>query len=77
MIQDLEAPKGRCPEVLPGVLWSYKITFKVSMRETLFLLVYGTEALISVEIGEPSLRFNVQMNYSTKTKRNFEQIWIW
>ncbi|XP_009624269.1 uncharacterized protein [Nicotiana tomentosiformis] len=53
----LEAAKGRWPEALQGVLWAYKMTSKISTEETPFSLVYDTEALIPVEIGEPSLRF--------------------
>lgn len=44
--------------MLPGVLWAYEIISKISTGETLFLLVYGTEVLILVEIGEPSQRYN-------------------
>ncbi|XP_070006179.1 uncharacterized protein [Nicotiana sylvestris] len=53
----LEESKGNWPEVLPGVLWAYRTTAKISTEETPFLLVYGAEALISVEIGKPSTRF--------------------
>ncbi|XP_070052200.1 uncharacterized protein [Nicotiana tomentosiformis] len=50
-------PKGKWPEVLPGVLWAYRTIAKTSMGETPFSLVYGAEALIPVEIGEPSMRY--------------------
>ncbi|XP_070057911.1 uncharacterized protein [Nicotiana tomentosiformis] len=53
----LEESKDRWPEVLLGVLWSYRTTIKISTGETPFSFVYGIEALILVEIGEPSLRF--------------------
>nr|XP_018627225.1 uncharacterized protein LOC108945632 [Nicotiana tomentosiformis] len=53
----LEATKGKWPEVLPRVLWAYKITTKISTGETQFSLIYGTEALIPVEIGKPSTRY--------------------
>ncbi|XP_070053770.1 uncharacterized protein [Nicotiana tomentosiformis] len=53
----LEESKGNWPEVLPGVLWAYRITAKTGTGEILFSLVYGSEALIPVEIGEPSTRF--------------------
>ncbi|XP_070017507.1 uncharacterized protein [Nicotiana sylvestris] len=53
----LEESKCNWPEVLPGVLWAYRTTAKISTRETPFSLVYGAEALIPVEIGEPSTRF--------------------
>ncbi|XP_070025355.1 uncharacterized protein [Nicotiana sylvestris] len=53
----LEESKGNWPEVLPGVLWAYRTTAKTSTGETPFSLVYGAEALIPVEIGEPSTGF--------------------
>ncbi|XP_070017976.1 uncharacterized protein [Nicotiana sylvestris] len=53
----LEESKGNWPEVLPGVLWAYRTTAKTSTGETPFSLVYGAEALIPVDIGEPSTRF--------------------
>ncbi|XP_070054272.1 uncharacterized protein [Nicotiana tomentosiformis] len=53
----LEESKGNWLEVLPGVLWAYRTTAKTGMGETPFSLVYGAEALILVEIGEPSTSF--------------------
>ncbi|XP_070029970.1 uncharacterized protein [Nicotiana sylvestris] len=53
----LEESKGNCPEVLPGVLWAYRTTTKISTGETPFSLVYGAEALIQVEIVEPRKRY--------------------
>nr|XP_009762885.1 PREDICTED: uncharacterized protein LOC104214860 [Nicotiana sylvestris] len=53
----LQEAKGNWPEVLPDVLWAYRTTAKTSTGETPFSLVYGAEALIPVEIGEPSTRF--------------------
>ncbi|XP_075101992.1 uncharacterized protein LOC142177402 [Nicotiana tabacum] len=56
-IKRLEESKGKWPEVLPGLLWAYRITAKTSTGETLLSRVYGTEALFPVEIGEPSTRY--------------------
>ncbi|XP_070028763.1 uncharacterized protein [Nicotiana sylvestris] len=53
----LEESKGNWPKVLPGVLWAYRTTAKISTGETPFSLVYGAKALILVEIGEPSTRY--------------------
>nr|XP_016467965.1 PREDICTED: uncharacterized protein LOC107790544 [Nicotiana tabacum] len=53
----LEVAKGKWPEELPGVLWVYRMTAKSSTRETPFSLIHGAEALIPVEVGEPTLRF--------------------
>ncbi|MCI89481.1 gypsy retrotransposon integrase-like protein, partial [Trifolium medium] len=38
------------------VLWAYRTTPHSTTGETPFRLAYGTEAIIPVEIGEPSRR---------------------
>nr|KYP44428.1 Gypsy retrotransposon integrase-like protein 1 [Cajanus cajan] len=43
-------------EELPRVLWSYHTTVHSSTQDTLFNLVYGTDAMIPIEIVEPSVR---------------------
>ncbi|XP_073300266.1 uncharacterized protein [Primulina huaijiensis] len=43
-------------EKLPSVLWAYRTTPRTSTRETPYSLVYGSEAVLSVEIGQPSAR---------------------
>ncbi|GAU39725.1 hypothetical protein TSUD_144910 [Trifolium subterraneum] len=50
------ASKGNWIEELHNVLWSYRTTPHSTTRETPFRLTYGTEAVIPVEIGEPSSR---------------------
>ncbi|RDX61476.1 Tf2-11, partial [Mucuna pruriens] len=50
----LEEVKGRWAEELPQVLWSYHTTPHSTTGETPFRLTYGSEAVIPVEIGEPS-----------------------
>ncbi|RDX96069.1 Tf2-9, partial [Mucuna pruriens] len=52
----LEEAKGRWAEELPQVLWSYHTTPHSTTNETPFRLTFGTEAMILVEIGEPSPR---------------------
>ena len=52
----LEGAKGAWVEQLPSVLWAYRTTSRVSTGETPFNLVYGTDALIPVEIGFGSTR---------------------
>nr|XP_033513943.1 uncharacterized protein LOC117278574 [Nicotiana tomentosiformis] len=54
------------PEVLPGVLWAYRTTEKMSTGETPFSLVYGAEALVPVEIGEPSTRYTYATEEANK-----------
>ncbi|GJX35506.1 reverse transcriptase domain-containing protein [Tanacetum coccineum] len=43
-------------EEVPHVLWVHRTTIKISNGHTSFSLTYGTEAVIPVEIGMPSLR---------------------
>ncbi|XP_022638464.1 uncharacterized protein LOC111241956 [Vigna radiata var. radiata] len=47
-------------EELPEVLWAYRCTPHGSTRETPFNLTYGTDAMLPVEVGEPSLRRHIQ-----------------
>ncbi|GJT28639.1 reverse transcriptase domain-containing protein [Tanacetum coccineum] len=43
-------------EELPNVLWAHRTMNKSSNGDTPFSLTYGTEAVIPVEIGMPTLR---------------------
>jgi len=52
----LDNAKDRWPEELVEVLWAYKCTPQSATNESPFSLVYGADAMIPVEIGEPSLR---------------------
>ncbi|XP_070005023.1 uncharacterized protein [Nicotiana sylvestris] len=53
----LNDAKGKWREILAEVLWACQTTIKSSKGATPFSLVYGTEALIPVKVGEPSIRF--------------------
>nr|XP_025635645.1 uncharacterized protein LOC112729699 [Arachis hypogaea] len=52
----LENKKGAWADELASVLWSYRTTEQSSTKETPFRLTYGLDAVIPVEIGEPSPR---------------------
>ncbi|GKC57902.1 reverse transcriptase domain-containing protein, partial [Tanacetum coccineum] len=41
---------------LPNVLWAHRTSIKTSDRETPFSLTYGSEAVISAEIGMPTYK---------------------
>ncbi|XP_075492471.1 uncharacterized protein LOC142530524 [Primulina tabacum] len=43
-------------EELPSVLWAYRTIPRAPTRETLFNLVYGSEAVLPVKIGQTSAR---------------------
>ncbi|XP_052726197.1 uncharacterized protein LOC128194674 [Vigna angularis] len=51
--------KGLWVEELPEVLWVYRCTPHGSTRDTPFNLTYGTDAMLPVEVGEPSLRRHI------------------
>jgi len=61
ILQNLEKrltdAEGKWKEILPGVLWAYRTILKSSTGATQFSLVYGTEAIIPIEVGESSLSF--------------------
>ncbi|XLS64292.1 hypothetical protein HN51_024266, partial [Arachis hypogaea] len=50
----LDNKKGAWADELASVLWSYRTTKQSSTRETPFRLTYGLDAVIPVEVGEPS-----------------------
>ncbi|XP_075102083.1 uncharacterized protein LOC142177429 [Nicotiana tabacum] len=54
----LEEAKGLLPERLPEVLWAYRTMPKTSTGEMPYSLVYGTDAVIPIEVGDPSLRYS-------------------
>ncbi|XP_073152958.1 uncharacterized protein [Henckelia pumila] len=43
-------------EEIPSVLWAYRTTPHTATQESHFSLVYGSEAILPVEIGQPSAR---------------------
>ncbi|XP_072060324.1 uncharacterized protein [Arachis hypogaea] len=52
----LDDKKGAWADELASILWSYRTTEQSSTGETPFRLTYGLDAVIPVEIGEPSPR---------------------
>ncbi|KAK3043582.1 hypothetical protein RJ639_002161 [Escallonia herrerae] len=52
----LDIAQGAWVDELPTVLWAYRTTPHSVTEETPFLLCYGTEALLPVEIGVPTIR---------------------
>jgi len=53
----LEKAKGAWAEEVPRIVWAYHTTPQSSTMETPFSLVYGSDAMIPVEIHESSPRF--------------------
>ena len=63
--------KGKWVEELPHVLWTYRTMPRRSTGETPFLMTYGAEAVIPLEIGFPTSRtssFNPRDNDEQLTK---------
>ena len=58
----LESSKAKWVEELPTVLWAYWVTPHSATKGTPYLLAYGTEAIVPMEIRLPSLQ--VQTYYS-------------
>ena len=52
----LDDAKGRWVEELPHVFWKYRTTLQKSTGETPFSMTYGTEAVIPLENGFPTMR---------------------
>ncbi|XP_015965110.1 uncharacterized protein LOC107488845 [Arachis duranensis] len=56
----LDNANGLWAELVPEVLCSYNTTIHTSTKETPFRLVYGSEAMIPLEISQHSLRAQVE-----------------
>ncbi|XP_075499285.1 uncharacterized protein LOC142537674 [Primulina tabacum] len=55
-------------EVLPSVLWAYRTTPRSSTLETPYSLVYGSEAVLPVEIGQSSIRIESYPNHNDQSR---------
>nr|XP_033512859.1 uncharacterized protein LOC117277560 [Nicotiana tomentosiformis] len=75
----LEEAKGLWPELLPEVLWAYRTTPKTSTGETPYSLVYGTDVVIPVEVGESSLRYSHESGprNDESRKQELEEVEKW
>ncbi|XP_050222520.1 uncharacterized protein LOC126672610 [Mercurialis annua] len=51
--------KGRWVDELYHVIWAYRTTPRRATGETSFRLTYGTEAVLPVEMGMPTLRVQI------------------
>lgn len=54
--KSLEGAKGSRIDDLPGVLWSARTTVKEATGHSPFNLVYGSDAVLPIEVGIPSPR---------------------
>ena len=60
MKKRLGSAKGLWAEKLPEILWAYRCTPQTSTGETLFNLTYGMDAMLPVEVNEPTLRRQIE-----------------
>nr|XP_025612049.1 uncharacterized protein LOC112705434 [Arachis hypogaea] len=51
-----DSAKGLWAELVPEVLWAYNTTAHSTTKETPFRLVYGSEAMIPIEVSQGSMR---------------------
>ncbi|XP_016164614.1 uncharacterized protein LOC107607148 [Arachis ipaensis] len=69
MKRKLDNAKGEWAELIPEILWSYNTTIQTTTGETPFKLVYGSEALIPVEVGTPTIRTELyDEQYNTRIR---------
>ncbi|XP_072073942.1 uncharacterized protein [Arachis hypogaea] len=55
----LDDANGLWAELVPEVLWGYNTTPQLATKETPFRLVYGSEAMIPLEISQSSIRTKI------------------
>ncbi|XP_057760140.1 uncharacterized protein LOC130980483 [Arachis stenosperma] len=68
----LKNAKGGWAKLIPEILWSYNTTVQSTMGETPFKLVYGSKALIPVEVGIPTIRTELYDKQHNTNARNAE-----
>ena len=66
----LEGAKGAWPKELQNVLWAYRTTTRVPIRETPFRLTFGIEVVILVEVGLMSFRVKTYEDQKNQQELN-------
>ncbi|XP_072076799.1 uncharacterized protein [Arachis hypogaea] len=72
MRKKLGDAKGEWTELDPEVLWAYNTTVHSSTGKTPFRLVYRTEAVIPVEVSNPTLRVQLRDDDNNENRRKAE-----
>jgi len=68
--RSLDKAKGTWVEEVPRIVWAYHTTPQSTTKETSFCLVYGSDAMIPVEIQESSPHFqNFVVEESNEEKK--------
>ena len=69
-MRKLEKAKGTWADEVPRIVWAYHTTPQSTTKETPFSLVYGSDAMIPIEIQESSPRFqNFMAEESNKERK--------
>ncbi|XP_022851304.1 uncharacterized protein LOC111373062 [Olea europaea var. sylvestris] len=75
ILQDLRTrignARGDWPDELPSILWAYRTSHKTATGETPFMLAFGLEATIPIEVSLPTLR-RVQPGMEDRTTKHFD-----
>jgi len=56
----LGSARGLWAEKLPEILWAYRCTSQTSTSQTPFNLTHGTDAMLPIEINEPTLQRQIE-----------------
>jgi len=67
LIKRLSEARGAWIDELPGVLCAYWCTSHETIGESPFNLIYDKDAMLLIEVGEPTLRRQLQ-NLNVKTR---------
>ncbi|XP_015945413.1 uncharacterized protein LOC107470527 [Arachis duranensis] len=68
----LDEAKGLWAELIPEIIWGYNTVVHSTTKETPFRLVYGSDAMIPVEISQSSLRIEFADQTTKDTARRTE-----
>ncbi|XP_022893708.1 uncharacterized protein LOC111408138 [Olea europaea var. sylvestris] len=75
ILQDLQTrigdAKGDWPNELPFILWAYRTSHKTATGETPFMLAFGLEATISIEVSLSTIR-KLEMNRERQTTEHLD-----
>nr|XP_025647386.1 uncharacterized protein LOC112742363 [Arachis hypogaea] len=68
----LDEAKGLWADLIPEIIWGYNTTVHSTTKETPFRLVYGSDAMIPVEISQSSLHTKMADHTTKDTTRQSE-----
>ncbi|XP_022888952.1 uncharacterized protein LOC111404368 [Olea europaea var. sylvestris] len=63
--------KGDWPDMLPSILWAYRTSHKTATGKTPFMLAFGLEATIPIEVSLPTIR-KLETNTETHTTEHLD-----